>query len=98
MRTSIALIALSLAVAAPARGRDLHMPKMSAAELKATCDKVGGKFSQDAQHYGCGTDCQGGAGTDCIVACSTDETCIAQDVGGRRPHTVADALTAPKRR
>ena len=45
------------------------MRKSSAEELKSVCDKAGGSFSQDAGGYGCGTNCQGKAGTDCVQEC-----------------------------
>jgi hypothetical protein len=91
------VLSATLAVAGPALARDIRMPKMSAAELKGVCDKVGGKFSQDPQHYGCGTDCNGAAGTDCIVSCAADGNCLAQVIGARRPHNVTDALVTPTR-
>jgi hypothetical protein len=74
------------------------MHKHSAAELKSVCDKVGGSFSQDANIYGCGTDCHGGPGTACVVDCKTDQTCFAQVTGSRRPTTLMNALQAPSQR
>jgi len=99
MRTFTALLLLSVAFAAgaPALARDLTFPKMSADQLKAACDKAGGKFSQDSTGNGCGTDCQGKPGTDCTVFCPGDQKCTAQVIGARRPHSVADALTKPTR-
>ncbi len=99
MRNSIALFVLigTLAVAGPAFARNITLHKTTAEALKSTCDKVGGQFSQGPKRYGCGTNCHGGPGTDCIVSCAPDERCVAQVIGGRRPHTVADALTKPGR-
>src|SRR5262245_46345064 len=58
------------------------MRKSSAEELKSVCDKAGGSFSQDAGGYGCGTNCQGKPGTDCVLACKNDQkTCFAQVPG-----------------
>lgn len=80
-----------------ASARDLTLPAMTPDALKAACAKAGGKFSQDPAHYGCGTDCAGKPGTDCLVDCAPGQKCIAQVIGGRRPHSVADALTKPER-
>jgi len=87
----------ALVAGAPSRASDLTLPKTAAAALKSACDKAGGKFSQSAALYGCGTDCHGHAGTDCTVACAADARCTAQVVGGRRPRSVADALQAPEK-
>jgi uncharacterized membrane protein len=86
----------ALGLGGSALARDISMHKHSVDELKAICSKVGGSFSQDAKMYGCGTDCKGGPGTDCIVTCKTDESCVAQVIGARRPRTVLDALVKPK--
>jgi hypothetical protein len=95
--TALLILMGTLGLSGPSWARDIHLQKTSAAELKQTCDKVGGSFSQGAGSYGCGTDCQGGPGTDCIVTCKADQKCIAQVIGGRRPHTVLEALQKPKR-
>lgn len=91
-------LALSLALPRPASARDLTFPKTSAGQLKAACDRAGGKFSQGDRNYGCGTDCQGKPGTDCMVTCTVTQKCTAQVIGARRPRSVADALTKPARR
>jgi hypothetical protein len=95
----IALLVLTgvLALSSAAAAKDLTLPKTSADAVKSACDKAGGKFSQDAKSYGCGTDCHGGPGTDCVVYCEAEGKCTAQVVGGRRPHSVAAALTKPER-
>jgi len=87
-----------LALAAPASARDLTFPKTTADQLKAVCDKAGGHFSQGERNYGCGTDCRGKPGTDCIVTCTAAQKCTAQVVGARRPRSIADALSRPARR
>jgi len=97
VRHLAALLILS-AIALPASARDLTLPKTTAEALQAACAKAGGKFSQDARGYGCGTDCNGGPSTDCIVHCVANERCTAQVIGARRPRSVAEALTKPKRR
>ena len=74
------------------------LPKTNAEQLKSACDKAGGKFSQDTKSIGCGTNCQGGPGTDCTVYCPIDQKCTAQVIGARRPHSVAEALTKPEQR
>jgi hypothetical protein len=88
----------ALALNNAANAKDLTLPKTSADTIKSACDKAGGKFSQDAKSYGCGTDCHGGPGTDCVVYCETGQKCTAQVIGGRRPHSVAAALTKPEGR
>jgi hypothetical protein len=75
--------------------RDVSIGKHSAEEVKNVCDKVGGKFSQDATGHYCGTNCHGGPGTDCVVGCKTGQTCIAQVIGSRRSTTLMNALEAP---
>jgi hypothetical protein len=93
-----ALLVLSgtLALSAPSLARDIHLHiKMSATALKQTCDSAGGRFSQGPKRAGCGTDCHGGPGTDCIVTCVPGHRCIAQVIGARRPRTVLQALHAP---
>lgn len=77
--------------------RDIYLPKHSADEIKAVCDKVGGHFSQDSSGYSCGTNCRGSPGTDCIVFCRIGKKCVAQVIGGRRPRQVESALQAPPR-
>lgn len=74
---------------------DVNLPKHTPDELKAICAKAGGKFSQDSGGYGCGTDCRGGAGTDCTVFCKPDQKCVAQVIGSRRPRHAFDALQPP---
>ena len=100
MRTITALLVLIgvLALSGAALARDITLPKMSADELKSACAKAGGKFSQDAKGYCCGTNCLGKPGTDCIVHCVTNEKCSAQVIGARNPRSVAEALTKPARR
>ena len=88
----------TFAVCGSALTNEVSMHKHTAEEVKAVCDKVGGKFSQDAGVYGCGTNCNGGPGTDCIVSCKTDQPCFAQVIGSRRPTTLLSALQAPARR
>lgn len=99
MQHPIALLILTgaLALSGVAVAKDLTLPKTSADAIKSACDKAGGKFSQDDRGYGCGTDCHGDPGTDCVVYCQTGEKCTAQVIGGRRPHSVAAALTKPER-
>ena len=75
--------------------RDVSVGKHNAEEVKSVCEKVGGKFSQDTTGYYCGTNCHGGPGTDCVVGCKTGQACIAQVIGGRRPTTLVNSLTAP---
>jgi hypothetical protein len=99
MRLSIAPFILlgTLALAGPASAKDIYLPKCTVDELKSVCAKVGGKFSQDAHGFGCGTNCKGGPGTDCIVFCQPDKKCVAQVIGSRRPKSIESALQAPAR-
>ncbi len=96
-----ALLVLSgvLAFSGPALARDIHLRiKMSAQALHQTCDQLHGSFSQGPKRYGCGTDCKGQPGTECIVTCEPDRLCIAQVIGAHVPHTVEQALAPHKRR
>jgi hypothetical protein len=95
---SVLLILIgALGLSAPSFARDITLHKISGEEMKAACEKAGGRFSQDPSGYGCATNCKGGAGSDCIVTCKADKGCTAQVIGGRRPHNVAQALTKPQR-
>lgn len=80
-----------------ASANDVHLKKSTVDEMKSVCDKVGGHYSQDAHGYGCGTNCNGKPGTDCVVYCKTDEKCTAQVIGARRPTSLQSALQAPAR-
>ncbi len=95
--TALLILTGALALGGAAHARDLTLPKTGADELKSACAKAGGRFSQDPRGYDCGTDCQGGPGTDCIVHCAARQKCTAQVIGGRRPHSVAEALSKPAR-
>ncbi len=99
MRTlSVALVLIgALGLSGQAFARDIHFAKHTVDDIKAICSKVGGRYSQDSSGYGCGTDCHGNPGTDCIVFCKADKKCVAQVIGGRRPHDVESALKAPAR-
>jgi hypothetical protein len=101
VRTAFLLSTLIAAVmrSGPSFAIDVSVGKHSIEEIKAVCEKMGGRFSQGAAHYDCGTNCHGGPGTDCIVGCNTaDQSCIAQVSGGRRATTLQNALQAPARR
>ena len=90
----LVLIAV-LGLAGVCSANDVNLPKQTPDELKAVCAKAGGKFSQDASGYGCGTNCSGGSGTDCTVFCKPEQKCVAQVIGARRPKDVLSALQAP---
>jgi hypothetical protein len=92
----VILVAVFL-VGGPLLASDISLPKQTAAQIRQACDSAGGKFSQDARGYGCGTDCHGNPGTDCTVYCTDGARCTAQVIAGRRPHNVLDALKAPAR-
>jgi len=77
--------------------RDVSIGKHSAEEVKSVCDKVGGRFSQDAGGYGCGTNCQGKPGTDCVIGCKNDQNCTAQVPGRGRPTNLLNALVRSPR-
>jgi len=95
VRHLISLLILTgiLAQSGAAFAEESTLPKTNAEQLKSACAKAGGKFSQDAKGYGCGTDCHGGPSTDCTVYCPIDQKCTAQVIGARRPRSVAEALT-----
>ncbi|MDI3469113.1 MAG: hypothetical protein OJF62_001176 [Pseudolabrys sp.] len=97
MACRLIVIVAVLLFGGPAVAGDISLPKHTVAQIKQACDSVGGKFSQDAHGYGCGTDCHGGPGTDCTVYCRDGERCTAQVIAGRRPHDVLDALKVPER-
>lgn len=86
------IVAGLVSVIAPASARDMSLGKHSADELKAACAKIGGSFSQGKERYGCGTDCHGAPGTDCIVTCEASQKCTAQVIGARRPRNIESAL------
>ena len=96
--TILLVLTGALAAAAPSLANDLTLPKTAADALKAACAKAGGKYSEGDNIYGCGTDCKGGAGTDCLVTCEPDKRCTAQVIGGRRPRSVEQALAPGKKR
>ena len=79
----------------PSSARDIYLQKSTTDEIKSVCEKVGGKYSDDASGFGCGTNCNGGPGTDCVVYCKVDQKCIAQVIGSRRPTSFQSALQAP---
>ena len=95
--TVLLVLTGALAAGAPSLANDLTLPKTAADALKAACAKAGGKYSEGDNIYGCGTDCAGKPGTDCTVTCMAGKRCTAQVIGGRRPRSVADALTKPGR-
>ncbi|MGA7519726.1 MAG: hypothetical protein WBW28_22635, partial [Pseudolabrys sp.] len=70
MRTLIVLLILAATfdLSGSSVASETTMRKSSAEELKSVCDKAGGSFSQDASGYGCGTNCEGKPGTDCVLA------------------------------
>ena len=96
--TALLILTGALALNGAAFARDITLPQTSAEVLKSACDKAGGKFSQDAKGYGCGTNCLGRPGTDCIVHCAAGEKCTAQVMGARRARSVAKALSKPTKR
>ena len=96
--TALLVVSGTLLVAGAAFARDLKLPKTSADELQKICTSVGGSFSPGTDRYGCGTDCKGGKGTDCLVTCSPDKPCTAQIIGARRPRTVEQALAPGKKK
>ncbi len=96
--TSFLILTCVLALSGATLAEESTLPKTNAEQLKSACDKAGGKFSQDTKSIGCGTNCQGGPGTDCTVYCPIDQKCTAQVIGARRPHSVAEALTKPEQR
>ena len=100
MRSLTALLVLSgtLIIAGAALARDLRLPKTSADDLQKICTSVGGSFSPGTDRYGCGTDCKGGKGTDCLVTCAPDRSCTAQVIGAHRPRTVEQALAPGKKK
>ena len=84
---------VAMLVAGSSLAAEVNIKLYSADDMKTACQKVGGSFSQDNSGYGCGTDCRGGAGTDCTVFCpSNAKRCTVQVGGSRRPKTFEQAL------
>ena len=77
---------------------DIALHKHTPEDVKAVCAKAGGSFSESAGSYGCGTDCKGGKGTDCLVTCAPDKPCTAQVIGAKRPRTIEQALAPGKKK
>ena len=100
MRTLTALLALSgaLVLGGAALATDIRLPKTGADDLQKICTNVGGSFSPGTDRYGCGTDCKGGKGTDCLVTCAPDKPCTAQVIGAKRPRTIEQALAPGKKK
>ena len=96
--TALLVVGGTLLVAGAAFARDLKLPKTGADELQKICTAVGGSFSPGTDRYGCGTDCKGGKGTDCLVTCAPNASCTAQIIGARRPRTVEQALAPGKKK
>ena len=96
--TSLVLVATFGLSVGSSLASELAMHKYAAEELKRVCEKTGGSFSQDAGGYGCGTNCQGKLGTDCVVACkNNDKKCFAQVPGHARPTSLQNALVRSPR-
>ncbi len=96
--TATLILIGSLGLGTSALARDIYFAKQTPDEIKAVCEKTGGRFSQDPVGYGCGTNCKGGRGTACTVFCKEGEKCVVQVTGGRRPHTIESALQKPEKR
>jgi hypothetical protein len=93
--TATLILIGSIGLGTSALARDIYFAKQTPEALKAVCDKVGGRFTQDPGDYECATDCNGKPGTACTVFCKPDQKCVAQVTGGRRPHTIESALQKP---
>jgi len=52
-------------------------------QLQSACNAAGGDFTEapEGGGYGCGTNCKGGKGTSCYVACGSDGKCVGQVPG-----------------
>jgi len=98
MRISAAVIIIAgLWAITPCSAREVSLHKHSADELKAACEKAGGSFTQDSSGFYCSSDCHGAKGTDCTIGCKTDQNCIAQVPGARRPTTLLNAVLVPSK-
>jgi hypothetical protein len=87
----IALGALLLGAEPSLAAKKLQIGTHTAEELRNVCYQTGGAFSQDSTGYRCQTNCRGGPGTQCVIACKNDNTCSAQMPGRSRP-----AVSPPK--
>jgi len=55
-------------------------------EIKSACGKAGGDYTETPDGgYGCSTNCHGGSGGDCIVACKKDHSCTGAVPGRAGP-------------
>ena len=101
MRNSTNFIILNVIIAlsiGSSMASETTMRKSTAEELKSVCDEAGGSFSQDAGGYGCGSNCQGKPGTDCVLNCKNNEkSCFAQVPGRSRPTSPLNALVRSPR-
>lgn len=80
----LALFVLSLSIASPSYARTFDLTQnVSHGQLQSACNAAGGTFSDapDGSGYACGTNCKGGKGTNCYVACGNDGKCVGSTPG-----------------
>jgi hypothetical protein len=74
-----------LVVASPSYARLISLAQnVGHDQLKAACGAAGGEFSDAPDGgggYGCGTNCKGGKGSACYVACDKGGSCVGQTPG-----------------
>ena len=80
----LGLIVAALGAASPSYARtfELHQ-NVSHGQLQSACNAAGGSFSDapDGSGYACGTNCKGGPGTNCYVACDNGGKCTGVTPG-----------------
>ncbi len=80
----LSLLLGCLVFAAPANAKLIDIKAhVGHDQLQAACGAAGGQFSEspDGNGYGCGTNCKGGPGTNCYVACDNGGKCVGQTPG-----------------
>lgn len=98
-RTLMIGVALTLALAvcsSTAMAKDVDLPKISPGDLKAACDRQGGKFNDFGEMYGCTKACAGGK---CGIICEREGDCFGVTPGNRAQvpagdRGIADVLNA----
>jgi hypothetical protein len=82
------LLTLLFAAATPSVAETRQIAKVSASQLKSTCDKAGGTFSDPIPgEYGCTKANCDGKGGSCYVHCNNQNGCVGitpSQLGGRQ--------------
>jgi len=80
----MALILAVLVGTSPSYAKLISLTQnVSHSQLQSACNAAGGQFSDapEGGGYACGTNCKGGKGTQCYVACDSGGSCVGQTPG-----------------